>query len=365
MTETISGAPATAAPENTTRSRGPRRGGRGRGNRSHRRPQNQAQAQNSTQNAESTNGAQPLAQPAQPVQPVQQTHQTQPNGDFTPNQPQDASRSRRGPRGGRRGGRGGNTQEETSRRAGRGRGADQMVSNTGRRFEGRLTKSERTSEDDGPDGGEDPKDLELRADAPVFVPGGQPNGNSVEGGQSNSTNAAGKGKGKAKAKAPQQPRPPKVTTKSVAPDIATRIHEDIAHNLYECPILLRAPGAVLGVTWRKKSFPQPILAGVRKMSTRAHFLASLHIRADKPVRGRAKVALIRAMRRVMLGLAPRVLPWVRLRIVSAAGIRLPSVARTPTTRMDGAAVRSAGTCYLVESIPALVRATKVFAARVK
>ncbi|KAI9042303.1 uncharacterized protein KD926_005803 [Aspergillus affinis] len=228
MTETVSGAPATAAPENTSRSRGPRRG-RGRGNRSHRRPQNQAQAQNSAQNAESMNGAQP------PSQPAQQTHEPQPNGESTPNQPQDAPRSRRGPRGGRRGGRGGNTQVETSRRPGRGRGADQMVSNIGRRFEGRLTKCERTSEDDGPDGGEDPKDLELRADAPVFVPGGPQNGSAVEGPPSNTTNAAGKVKGKAKAKTPQ-PRTPKVTTKSVAPDIATRIHEDIAHNLYECPI---------------------------------------------------------------------------------------------------------------------------------
>ncbi|PLB54204.1 hypothetical protein P170DRAFT_431840 [Aspergillus steynii IBT 23096] len=222
----MSGAPATAAPENTSRSRGSRRGGRGRGNRSHRRPQNQNQNQNPAPNTEPTNGAQ-----AQ----TQQTHGTQPNGDTTPNQPQDASRSRRGPRGGRRGGRGGNTNGEGSRRPGRGRGADQMVSNTGRRFEGRLTKSERPSEDDGPEGGEDPKDLELRADAPVFVPGGQQDGSKVEGDSSNTTNTAGKGKGKAKAKNPQ-PRPPKVTTKSVAPDIATRIHEDIAHNLYECPI---------------------------------------------------------------------------------------------------------------------------------
>ncbi|KAF7718175.1 Zinc finger NF-X1-type transcription factor [Penicillium ucsense] len=73
-------------------------------------------------------------------------------------------------------------------------------------------------------------DPNLRADAPDFVPG--PAGTIPPSSLPLSTPT--KGKGKANSKAPQ--RPPRVTTKSTADDIATRIHEDIAHNLYECPI---------------------------------------------------------------------------------------------------------------------------------
>ncbi|GMF77084.1 unnamed protein product [Aspergillus oryzae] len=78
----------------------------------------------------------------------------------------------------------------------------------------------------------DANDLGLRADAPAFVPGTQSEPVANEPTPS-TTSAPTKKKPKAK-NAP--PPPPKVTTKSVAPDIATRIHEDIAHNLYECPI---------------------------------------------------------------------------------------------------------------------------------
>lgn len=98
----------------------------------------------------------------------------------------------------------------------------------GRMFEGRLTRPGRTTAEEG---GDDVNDQGLRADAPAFVPG-QSDGVAASNGPTKDNES--KGKSKTKNQAP--PRPAKVTTKSVAPDIGTRIHEDILHNLYECPI---------------------------------------------------------------------------------------------------------------------------------
>lgn len=100
-------------------------------------------------------------------------------------------------------------------------------------FEGRLTKPEGT-----PGTAEDAEDLNdqgLRADAPAFVPGMQPPAGSSSSFNTRSTKDH-ETKGKSKPKNIPAPRPAKVTTKSVAPDIGTRIHEDILHSLYECPI---------------------------------------------------------------------------------------------------------------------------------
>ncbi|KAH2044564.1 hypothetical protein KXV66_005591 [Aspergillus fumigatus] len=147
-------------------------------------------------------------------------------------QPNESSRAARGSRGGKRGGRGGGASLDKGRRRGRGRGEDsKAVSGVlgGRTFEGRLSKPERASDEDQPDIA---GDLSLRADAPEFVPGAPADG-VIPNGITSSAASSTIGKGKSKN---IQARPPKVTTKSTAPDIATRIHEDIAHNLYECPI---------------------------------------------------------------------------------------------------------------------------------
>jgi transcriptional repressor NF-X1 len=86
----------------------------------------------------------------------------------------------------------------------------------GRSFGGQLTREENT----GDIGDNRPVEIAaeqgLRADVPEFVPG-QPQ------------------KTDSKPHATRR-LPPKVTTKSTAPDIATRTHEDIANGLYECPI---------------------------------------------------------------------------------------------------------------------------------
>jgi transcriptional repressor NF-X1 len=69
-------------------------------------------------------------------------------------------------------------------------------------------------------------DVDLRADAPEFVPG-------------QLAESVPKSEARGKRKAPHPPRriaPSKTTTKSIAPDIKTRTHEDIANGLYECPI---------------------------------------------------------------------------------------------------------------------------------
>ncbi|KAE8146222.1 hypothetical protein BDV25DRAFT_162931 [Aspergillus avenaceus] len=213
--EIMSDAPAPAA-ESNARPR-PSRRGRGRGHRgSHRRPQAQTE--------QSPNIPQPPAgQPSQ-AQPAESSQQ----------QPiPDAPRSRRNPRRGRGGARGGGAPPEGNSRRQRQRGGDRITASAGRRFEGRLTKPDQAPENDQVDGASDPQNLGMRADAPTFVPGLPSENPTTQTTPSTTPSAA---KGKSKANNVQPPRPPKVTTKSVAPDIATRIHEDIANTLYECPI---------------------------------------------------------------------------------------------------------------------------------
>lgn len=152
----------------------------------------------------------------------------QSNGQTRPRRPNKEGRGsgRRGGRGNgaRRGGQGlsGEQNEETPQHLSRAMRA--------RGFGARLTRSDQDANalhsEMAADG-----DASLRADAPDFVPGAPATNTRPP---PPSSVASAKGKGKAKAKA--QPKPPKVTTKSTAGDIATRIHEDIAHNLYECPI---------------------------------------------------------------------------------------------------------------------------------
>ncbi|KAF5865461.1 FKBP12-associated protein [Aspergillus alliaceus] len=358
--------PAPIAEGSTSRSRPSRRGGRGRGNRNpHRRPQ--TQTTESSHDTQSSSQQSPQAQPTQPL---------------PSDPPHDAPRSRRRPRRGR-GGRGGGAPPEASDYRQRERGGDRGIASAGRRFEGRLTKPEQASGDDQAGTTVGSNDLELRADAPEFVPGTQP-----ENVTSSATPAATKKKSKPKS---TPPPPPKVTTKSVAPDIATRIHEDIAHNLYECPICTaelgkrngqrmkvplrrtlpvvkeRAtrihlePGAALDVTLRMKCFRQATHVGARKKSIRGRSPVSRHTPAGKPVHDHVKAAHIRAIRLAMLDLVSRVQLWVLLRIAFAVGTRLPSVAKIPIMKMDGAAAKYAAIFCPAVSILALDHVTKVFA----
>ncbi|KAL4910795.1 hypothetical protein BDW74DRAFT_141891 [Aspergillus multicolor] len=189
-------------------------------------PQSQPQSQSQPQPQN-----RPAAQAPAPTPSAPQSQNTPQSSDSNPSNTI-SQRSRRGPRR-RRGGRGGgNTSADgEGQQQSPVRGGDKQIgSGAARRtFGGRLTTSQETSEDDRQQVAEDTEGL--RADAPTFVPGYVPpvNGDA----QSSSNAASAKGKGKAKA---SRQRAPKVTTKSEAEDITTRIHEDIAHNLYECPI---------------------------------------------------------------------------------------------------------------------------------
>lgn len=196
-------APAENAPHPPRTSR---RGGRSRRNRG---PPRSSQSQQT-----------PNAQSQQEIQAPQVSQ----NPSVSNSAPTDAARPNKGSRG-RRGG----FRPEGGRTRGQGRNGDRMVS--GRTFQGKLTRPGNSLEDGDPGDHGGSNDAGLRADAPAFVPGGQPDG--APGRTETATISKGK-KPESKPKA-SQPRP-KTKTKSMAPDIATRIHEDIVNNLYECPI---------------------------------------------------------------------------------------------------------------------------------
>jgi transcriptional repressor NF-X1 len=96
----------------------------------------------------------------------------------------------------------------------------------GRTFGGRLTRDDAEAAE--PTGGDQESLVEgenLRADAPEFHPD-----------QRYSSHEHRKPVSKTPKPRARQDTVPKVTTKSIAHDIATRTHEDIANSLYECPI---------------------------------------------------------------------------------------------------------------------------------
>ncbi|CAG7944041.1 unnamed protein product [Penicillium salamii] len=227
VTPTTMSAPIPeAAPSSGSRpprSSRPRRRGRGPANRD---GQQQTTATNETQ----TQGA-AQSQPAQPAQP-----QPSSSSNAQPNQ----SNDQRAPRGGRtREGRGRRQRNNGTPRRGQGQNENEgqdarpeprTRGMRARGFEAQLTRPDQASGDTAL-GGAGQHDNSLRADVPAFVPGMPP----TQSGQPSESAPSVKGKGKARQpRAP--PQPPKVTTKSIAPDLATRIHEDISHNLYECPI---------------------------------------------------------------------------------------------------------------------------------
>ena len=121
------------------------------------------------------------------------------------------------------------------------------------------------------------------------------------------------------------------------------------------------PGVVLGVIWARRRSLRHIRVGVRKRSIRVRYPVYRLIPVDRLARGPERDVRTRAIPSVMPGRVRRVRPWARPRIVSAGGTRPLSGARTPTTRMGGAVVRSVGICCPVESIFAHGRAMRASA----
>ncbi|KAJ9230499.1 hypothetical protein DTO166G5_7279 [Paecilomyces variotii] len=359
--------------------RAPRRGGRGRGGRA---------VNENTSRPESASQTNPVSQiPAQHTDTAA-LRETQGSAE--------TSRRRR-PRG-RRGGNGGNggraeqtEQPATQRRTDTGGGDRRTPRNRGsavvggRKFGGQLTRHGATDEEgsvgEGGHQNHTEQDAGLRADAPEFVPGQT----VAPPGGSDSTS-----KGKSKP-TPSRSRPPKVTTKSTAEDITTRIHEDISHNLYECPICTNELGSKSRVWSCRLCWTVFHLSCIKKWSKNegSAFRNDQQRQQDgedetnAPRQWRCpgcnlpqdtlpttyscwcQDAHIRAIRSATQVPVLHVLPWARLWTVSAGRIHLRNAASRLTMSMDGAAVRSARTCCRAESIPAHGPATKDFVAIVR
>ncbi|KAJ5782355.1 Zinc finger NF-X1-type [Penicillium paradoxum] len=176
--------------------------------------------------------SEPSNQPAPQIQPTQS--EQQPTTAPQPGQQDQTSRSRRG---GNREGKSRRQRNNGAPRRGQGQNAGpegqeprpepQTRGMRARGFEAQLTRPDQAG--NGPSLDSTDHDHGLRADVADFVPG------MPSFAQGPSSESAPSTKGKGKARQPRAP-PPKVTTKSTADDLATRIHEDISHNLYECPI---------------------------------------------------------------------------------------------------------------------------------
>jgi len=118
-----------------------------------------------------------------------------------------------------------------------------------------------------------------------------------------------------------------------------------------------APVAIL----LRRYFLRPTHVGVKRKSIRVHYPVCLPIHVGRPARGLVNDVHTLATRFATLGPVHHVRLWAQRKTVSVEGIRLPSVARIPTTKTDGAVVRSVATYCPAECILVPDRATKVFA----
>lgn len=268
-TPTMSNSP-TPQSNNTPQPNTNRRGGggarRGRGHRGGRRAPNHPNHTPPTHSE--TPPTAPTSTPTPPnSQPQGQQTTTSQQGErasASTNRTQGTSRPRRRPARGGRGGGGGRSDE--GQRGGRTPGGGRHTGlSGGRAFEGRLTKKHRASEEEEEDddiqnveGEEDTKNPDLRGDAPEFVPGARPGGESA--------NDDTKVKTKPRTHTAPKPKPSKVPTKSTAPDIATRVHEDIANHFYECPVCTSELGRRSRIWSCKLCWTVFHLACVRKWS---------------------------------------------------------------------------------------------------
>ncbi|KAJ5312750.1 hypothetical protein N7508_003580 [Penicillium antarcticum] len=283
-----------------------RRRGRGSGNREgQQRPAPGGEGQATTQ-------TQPPPPSSQPAPASQQ-----------PNHQNDTSRPRRGNREGRGRRNRGNAlpRGQSQKAAQESQETRPPVRSRGMRargFEAQLTQPGPASDD----GAGHLHDHSLRADVPDFVPGMPSSSAGKQSGQSN------KGKGKARA-----PAPPKVTTKSTADDLATRIHEDISHNLNGLKTKVQLPkgllvqktdkkalllvlGVVLVAIFHIRTFLPITPVGVKKKLILGRFLVCLHTLVVRHVLDLARAVLILAIQLVMLVLVCPALPWARHSTVS-------------------------------------------------
>ncbi|MCJ1309956.1 Transcriptional repressor NF-X1 [Agyrium rufum] len=226
---------------------------------------------------------------------------------------------------------------------------------SGRTFGGQLT-SETTETDAVP-----PMASQLQADAPDFQPG-----------QSQHSHRANTRRGRGQ-KRPQNGPVPRLrrgsSAKSNAPDIATRIHEDIESGVYECPIctaeivpnsriwvdqscwtvetvkrkpLFHDSGDVRAAIFPKTVSLPPIHVGVAKKQTRSQYLAyrlTLAVRpAIEDIYCRKNVTTV-ANYFATLDLVHHVGGWVPCKAVSVESNRCHGSALRRITIQDGVAER--------------------------
>ncbi|RDI79501.1 hypothetical protein Vi05172_g10349 [Venturia inaequalis] len=254
-----------------------------------------------------------------------------------------------------RGGRGG-------RRGGRGRGGDQpgaarsQPARTvpgGRRFGGQLTTGddEISSQSDA---------QQLHAGASEFVPG-QPV-------------LISKGP---KPRAPPQPRKRRMS-KSTAPDIGTRIHEDVDNGNYECakaqlwlalrprtgPCRHRDNGAVRAAIYQRTICHRHFLVGVKRKQNQDRYLVFHHsvaVRLALVATCCQRSVLIHAQTYATLDPASLALRWALNRVAFVV-VNLSHVAVSiRITRMAGHVVKSAESSCLVGNTSAIDLVTRAYA----
>ncbi|KAK2807788.1 hypothetical protein FQN50_005331 [Emmonsiellopsis sp. PD_5] len=290
---------------------------------------------------------------------------------------------------GRGGGPGGRGRGAPGLGRGRGRGGPANISRTvagagaGRSFGGQLTRDEpETADSVGGDGSvvQDQTTVDhgsLRADAPAFVPG-QP----VQSAQGSAVQRSAPPPSTPARTRTRQPKPVRPTTKSTAHDIATRTHEDIAHNLNgqvmkarpwlghdnrkamkterTTPVNGGVPDAICPTTFSRRYIP----AGAGKNRIRVHFPASLPIHVDRRAQRPGKDVLILVIPCAMRVLVRRVRRWVRRSPAFAGAMSQRKDVLILIMRTDGAVESPAKSCSRVLNTNAPAPVMRDFVGRV-
>ncbi|KAK2743734.1 hypothetical protein FQN55_007138 [Onygenales sp. PD_40] len=290
---------------------------------------------------------------------------------------------------GRGGGAGGRGRGAPGLGRGKGRGGPANVARTvagagaGRSFGGQLTREEPETTDSVGDDGPVVEDQttadhgSLRADAPDFVPG-QP----VQSAQASAVQRSAPPPSTSTRTRTRQPKPVRPTTKSTAHDIATRTHEDIAHNLNgqvmraqpwlgqdnrkamkterTTPVNGGVPDAICPTTFSRRDIP----AGVGKSRIRVRFPASLPTHVDRRAQRPGKDVLILVIPCVMRVLVRRVRRWVRRSPAFAGAISQRKDVLILIMRTDGAVESPAKSCSRVLNTNAPAPVMRGFVGRV-
>ncbi|OKL62598.1 hypothetical protein UA08_02380 [Talaromyces atroroseus] len=223
----------------------------------------------------------------------------------------------------------------------------------GRSFGGRLTRNDEDAIENPSPSLATTHDDPLHADAPEFVPGQSP------------SHGLDSKTGSQLVKKQARKPPAKITTKSTAPDLATRTHEDIANAVsrsgrrtkdrlfssvkQKMAQKLSDSGAVLDAICHRIFFQQHTHVGVKRRLTLVLYLEYLPTRADKLALVLARAAPILAIQPATQVLVYPVPLWDPHRTVFAERTQQQRGVSTLITHMAGAAGKYAVIYCLVGS----------------